>query len=90
MNYITTALRHCLDRGKIAANPLKGIQKPRWQRRKMVMASTDLEAVYHASWVVRQSPLTLGQNLGKSWKAPLFFRLKSAGLKRAPRCMATT
>jgi integrase len=49
MNYITTAFRYCLDRDKIAANPLKGIRKPRWQRRKVVMASGDLQAVYAAA-----------------------------------------
>jgi integrase/recombinase XerC len=49
MNYITTAFRHCHDRGKIATNPIKGIQKPRWQRRKAVMASADLEAVFAAA-----------------------------------------
>jgi integrase len=49
MNYVTSAFAWCQDRGKIPSNPLKGIKKPRWQRRKQVMAPDDLKAVYDAA-----------------------------------------
>ena len=49
INYVVAAFNYCMKRGKIAANPLQGIEKPRWQRRKDVMASEDLQAIYDAS-----------------------------------------
>ena len=49
INYVVAAFNYCQKRGKIAANPLVGIEKPRWQRRKNVMAAADLQAVYDAA-----------------------------------------
>jgi integrase len=46
INHVVAAFNYCKKRGKITANPLQGIEKPRWQRRKDVMASDDLQAIY--------------------------------------------
>ena len=49
INYVAAAFNYCKKRGKIAASPLLGIEKPPWKRRKEVMAAGDLKAVYDAS-----------------------------------------
>jgi integrase/recombinase XerC len=49
MNYVTSAMNYCAKRGKIPATPLKNVQKPRWERRKVVISADDERAVYEAS-----------------------------------------
>ncbi|HEY2157155.1 MAG TPA: tyrosine-type recombinase/integrase [Isosphaeraceae bacterium] len=49
INAVTAAFNHCVKRKKIRENPVKGIEKPRWERRKEIISSDDQQAIYDAS-----------------------------------------
>ncbi len=64
MNYITSALNHCVKRGKIPSSPIKGLKKPRWERRKAVINKEDERAVYDASKGAFRAVLTVLRSTG--------------------------
>jgi integrase/recombinase XerC len=49
INAIMAAFNHCVRRRKIAQNPIHGVEKPRWERRKEVIDADDERKVYEAS-----------------------------------------
>lgn len=44
-NWIMAALNWCVRRKKIPANPIHGLEKPRWERRKRIITAEDLAKV---------------------------------------------
>jgi integrase len=49
INAIMAAFNHCVKRKKIKENPIHGIEKPRWERRKTIISTDDQAAIYDAS-----------------------------------------
>jgi integrase len=49
INIATAAFNFCIKRKRIAANPLQGIEKPRWERRKQVISPADSDALRDAA-----------------------------------------
>lgn len=52
INYVLAAFNHCVRRRKVTnvtENPLEGITKPRWERRREAISTDDERKVYEAS-----------------------------------------
>jgi integrase len=49
LNSVMAAFNHCVKRKKIRENPIHGLEKPRWERRKEVIGADDERKVYDAS-----------------------------------------
>jgi site-specific recombinase XerD len=49
INHVMAAFNYCVKRKKISGNPIHGIAKPRWERRKEVIDMDDERQVYEAS-----------------------------------------
>jgi integrase len=49
INAIMAAFNHCVKRKKIGENPIHGIEKPRWERRKAIISADDQQTIYDAS-----------------------------------------
>lgn len=49
IKHLVAAFNFCVRRRRIAANPLAGIAKPRWERRKVVMGGDDQAAILAAA-----------------------------------------
>jgi integrase len=49
INAIMAAFNHCVKRKKIKENPIHGIEKPRWERRKEIISQDDQQTIYNAS-----------------------------------------
>ncbi len=49
INSIMAAINYCVKRKKIRENPISGVVRPKWERRKAVIGKDDERAVYDAS-----------------------------------------
>jgi len=49
INYIMAAFNYCVGRKKIGENPLHGVRKPRWERRRENLSPHDERKVFEAS-----------------------------------------
>lgn len=49
INYVMSAFNYCLKRKKIAENPIHGVTRPRWERRKAVISGGDEQKIFDAS-----------------------------------------
>ncbi len=49
IDHVMAAFNHCLKRKKIRENPVLGVEKPRWERRKAVLGAEDERKVHEAA-----------------------------------------
>jgi integrase len=49
INHVMAALNYCVRRKKILENPLHGVAKPRWERRRRVIDAEDERRIYDAA-----------------------------------------
>jgi integrase len=64
INYVMAAFNFCVKRRKIDENPIHGISKPRWERRKEVISRDDEQSVYNASTGAFRDILTVLRSCG--------------------------
>jgi integrase len=64
INYVMAAFNHCVDRKKLAENPIHGLTKPRWERRREVISPEDERKVYEASKGAFRDILTVLRGTG--------------------------
>jgi len=64
INAIMAAFNYCWKRKKIAVNPIHGIEKPRWERRKVVISRDDQQTLYEASSSAFRAMLTALRETG--------------------------
>ena len=46
VNAVMAAFNHCVKRNKIKENPIYGIEKPRWERRKRIIGADAQQILY--------------------------------------------
>ena len=64
INYVMAAFNDCLKRKKVKENPIHGIQKPHWERRRQIISPEDERKIHDASYGPFRAILTVLRTTG--------------------------